>query len=103
MSTSPTKTESTVMPEKGSYTISEWCEFRGYSRATFYNMKARGVAPRITELPCAPLRITKEADAEWLARSDNLKGEMAAESARLSAARREKAIKAVSRAAHVAA
>ncbi len=87
MSTSP----------NGAFTIKGWCRFRGYSPATFYKMKKNGVAPRVTQPPGAPPRITREADAEWLTFCDNLTGEKAAEAAHISEARRDRAIKAAAK------
>ena len=49
------------------FTISEWCRKRRISRAEFYRLRARGLAPRVLET--AKLRrITPAADAEWEAR-----------------------------------
>ena len=49
------------------FTISEWCRKRRISRAEFYRLRARGLAPRVLEI--AKLRrITLAADAEWEAR-----------------------------------
>ena len=49
------------------FTISEWCRKRRISRAEFYRLRARGLAPRVLEI--AKLRrITPAADAEWEAR-----------------------------------
>ena len=91
-------TSTASQPEKGSYTIKGWCAFRGYSTATFYKMKKNGVAPRVTQPPGAPPRITQEADHEWLERVNNLTGEAAAEVERISERRRGRALKAAAKA-----
>jgi hypothetical protein len=87
-----------ALPLSGSFSIKAWCKFRGYSTATFYKMKKNGVAPLVTQPPGAPPRISKEADAEWLARCNNPTVEMAAAAAQIAAARRERAVKAAARA-----
>jgi hypothetical protein len=61
-------------------------------------MRKNGVAPKVTQPPGAPPRITQEADGEWLKFCDNLTGEKAAEAAQIAAARRERAVKAAARA-----
>jgi hypothetical protein len=48
------------------YTIKQWCEKRGYCRATFYNLDAQGNAPE-SYYSGKARRITEEADAKWLA------------------------------------
>jgi hypothetical protein len=83
-----------ALVEKGAYSIKEWCAYRGYSVATFYKMKKNGVAPRITELPGAPPRISQEADHEWLAAANNRN----AETEHLAEQRQERARKAAARA-----
>jgi hypothetical protein len=88
MSTSP----------NGAFTIKGWCRFRGYSPATFYKMKKNGVAPKVTQPPGAPPRISAEADREWLEFCNNPKGEMAATAARSAEQRRERAVKAAAKA-----
>jgi hypothetical protein len=82
----------------GSFTIKGWCKFRGYSKATFYKMKGNGVAPKVTQPPGTPPRITKEADAEWLALCSNMKGEMAKTAAHDADLRRERSRKAAAKA-----
>jgi hypothetical protein len=48
-----------------SFTISQWCATRMYSRAEFYRMKARGDAPLVIGTGRMS-RITPDADAKWL-------------------------------------
>jgi hypothetical protein len=85
-------------PPSGAFTITEWRKHRGYSKATFYGMKRKGTAPRITQPPGAPPRITVEADHEWLERSNNLQGEMAETAAHDADLRRERSRKAAAKA-----
>ncbi len=87
-----------AIPEKGAFTIREWCRFRGYSIATFYKMKKLGVAPKIIELPGSPPRITREADAAWLEAAIDLRGNLAETAKRTAEARRERAVAAASKA-----
>jgi hypothetical protein len=89
--------KSAKQPPSGAFSIKAWCKFRGYSVATFYKMKRNGVAPKVTQPPGAPPRITQEADAEWLKFCDNLTGEKAAEAAHISEARRARAVKAAAK------
>ena len=50
-----------------SFTIDEWCAHRRVSRSEFYNMKARGTAPRTHRIGKAGhVRISAEADRDWL-------------------------------------
>jgi hypothetical protein len=66
-------------------------------------MRKNGVAPKVTQPPGAPPRITQEADGEWLKFCDNLTGEKAAEAAQISEARRDRARKAAAKAVESAA
>lgn len=72
LSRSSTADDLPAEPKRGSRSIKEWCEYRGYSVATFYNMQRAGVAPKVTRAPFAPPQISNEADAEWLKSCDNL-------------------------------
>jgi hypothetical protein len=81
----------------GAFSIKAWCKFRGYSVATFYKMKRNGVAPKVTQPPGAPPRISAEADREWLEFCNNPNGEMAATAARGAEQRRERAVKAAAK------
>jgi hypothetical protein len=83
---------------KGAFSIRAWCEFRDYSVATFYKMKRLGVAPKITELPGSPPRISREADAEWLQAAENLKDDAAKAVQRAAKSRRDRAVAAASKA-----
>jgi hypothetical protein len=83
-----TDTPNLSEPKRGSRSIKEWCEYRRYSYAAFYNMKRRGVAPKVLRLPGAPPRITNEADAEWLKSCDNLPADIVAENVAISTERR---------------
>jgi hypothetical protein len=90
--------DKSAVTERGSRSIKEWCAYRGYSVATFYKMKKNGVAPRITQPPGTPPRITQEADQEWLQLANNLQGDAATEAAHLADSRRKRAITAASKA-----
>jgi hypothetical protein len=85
-------------PPSGAFSITDWCKHRGYSKATFYKMKSNGVAPKVVQPPGTPPRITKEADAEWLALCNNMKGEMAETAAHDADLRRERSRKAAAKA-----
>jgi hypothetical protein len=52
-----------------SFTISQWCEMRGYSRVFFYTLKKRGDAPQVIGHGKAQ-RITDDADARWVKRQE---------------------------------
>ena len=85
-----TDTPNLSEPKRGSRSIKEWCEYRRYSYAAFYNMKRRGVAPKVLRLPGAPPRITDEADAEWVKACDNLPADIVAENEAISTERRNR-------------
>jgi hypothetical protein len=85
-----TNTPNLSEPKRGSRSIKEWCEYRRYSHAGFYNMQRRGVAPKVLRLPGAPPRITNEADAEWLKACDNLPADIIAENEAISTERRDR-------------
>jgi predicted DNA-binding transcriptional regulator AlpA len=55
--------------ESGSYSIPAWCARRKVSRATFYNLKAAGKAPRLLKVGNR-VTITAESDQEWVARME---------------------------------
>ena len=92
-------TTTTLQKQPGSFSIKDWCEYRHYSIGTFYAMKKKGVAPKITQPPGAPPRITQEADAEWVVFCNNLPPDKAAEAAAISAERRERTRKAAKKSA----
>jgi excisionase family DNA binding protein len=50
----------------GSFTVTEWCEYRRISRAMFYKLAEQGRAP-LTHHAGAKVLISAEADARWLA------------------------------------
>jgi hypothetical protein len=85
--------------QRGSRSIKEWCLFRHYSIGTFYEMKRRGVAPKVAQPPGAPPRITDEADAEWVKFCDNLPPDKAAEAAAIANERRTRTRKAAAKSA----
>ena len=68
--------------DKDAYTIPEFCARHSISRATFYNLKKVGKAPRTMELGSAQ-RITKEAAADWRRELETqaVKAELAPEAA----------------------
>lgn len=49
---------------EAAYSIDDWCRMYGICRATFYNMKKAGKAPRTIKLNKL-VRIPIEADREW--------------------------------------
>ena len=52
-----------MAPDRDAYTISEFCEARRFSRATYYNLPPED---RPREMQVLSLkRITREAAAEW--------------------------------------
>lgn len=53
-------------PDKGSFTITEWCTFRRVSPAMFYKLDAQGLAPRSHYVGAKRL-ISDAADLEWIA------------------------------------
>lgn len=46
------------------WTIDEFCQSHGISRATFYNLRKRGAAPRVMKVGARTL-ISDEAAANW--------------------------------------
>jgi hypothetical protein len=52
--------------DRGSFTVTEWCEYRRISRAMFYKLAEQGRAP-LTHNAGAKVLISGEADAQWLA------------------------------------
>jgi hypothetical protein len=86
-------------PRRGSRTIKEWCEFRHYSIGTFYTMRRNGVAPKVSQPPGAPPRITDEADAAWVVFCENLPADLAAKAAAIIANRHARTISAGAKAA----
>lgn len=87
-------TSNPIEPERGSRSIKEWCAFRHYSIATFYNMKRAGSAPKIIQPLHSPPRITYAADAEWEEAQNNPSADKAAKAADVSAERLERTRKA---------
>jgi hypothetical protein len=55
--------------QKRSYTITEWCEMRGYSRVYFYTLKKLDNAPDVIGTGKGQ-RITDDADARWIKRQE---------------------------------
>jgi hypothetical protein len=53
------------MSSEPSYTIAEWCALRRISRAMFYKLDGRGLAPKTHNVGVKRL-ISPQADAEWL-------------------------------------
>jgi predicted DNA-binding transcriptional regulator AlpA len=63
-----------------SLTIPEFCKLERLSKATFYNLKKRGLAPAVLAIPGSNIRrITAAARAEWYARMRELAGGEAAQ------------------------
>jgi predicted DNA-binding transcriptional regulator AlpA len=54
-----------------SFTISQWCEMRGYSRVHFYKMRKAGTAPQTYGAGKAQ-RISDDEDRRWLKRQERL-------------------------------
>jgi predicted DNA-binding transcriptional regulator AlpA len=50
---------------RGSMSLQDWCEYRGFSRGLFYRLEKRGLAPR-THRAGARRLVSAEADREWL-------------------------------------
>lgn len=50
--------------EKLSYSIPEWCEARGISRSSFYNLIQNGLGPK-TYFVGRRRFISRDADIEW--------------------------------------
>jgi hypothetical protein len=78
----------------GAWSIRGWCAYRGYSIATFYNMKKNGTAPAVTHPPHAPPRITVESDAAWLEACNNLPADKVAQTKARDAERKARTLKA---------
>jgi hypothetical protein len=57
--------KATPEPQRGDYTLSDWLKKRNFSRSFFYVLRAQGKAPR-HYYAGKVVRITPEADAEWL-------------------------------------
>ena len=56
------------MPREA-WTIDEFCQSHAISRATFYNLRKRGTAPRIFKVGARTL-ISADAAAEWRERME---------------------------------
>jgi hypothetical protein len=69
MSTEPKKQQPKI--DLRSYTVSQWCAMRGYSRPYFYTLRRDGNAPEVIGTGKAQ-RITDAADARWLKRQERL-------------------------------
>ncbi len=50
--------------EKDAYSIVEFCQRHGFSRASFYNLEKDGEAPRMMRVG-GRILISKEAAADW--------------------------------------
>ena len=59
------RAEQSRQGRQASYTIQEWCDRRRISRAMFYVLDAKGLAPR-SHYAGARRLISDEADAEWV-------------------------------------
>jgi hypothetical protein len=66
----------------GSWSIRDWCAYRGISVTAFYKMRKLGTAPTVTHPKGAPARISAEADAAWLKRVNDLVDQTALEQRR---------------------
>jgi hypothetical protein len=55
------------MENRGAFAFEEWCRYRGFCRATGYNLLKRGKGPKIIKVGARTI-VTVEADAEWVAR-----------------------------------
>jgi predicted DNA-binding transcriptional regulator AlpA len=56
---------------KQAWTIEEFCQSHGISRATFYNLMKRGTAPRIMKVGTRTL-VSVDAAAEWRERMERV-------------------------------
>jgi GH24 family phage-related lysozyme (muramidase) len=54
---------------RGSFSVSEWCRYRGICAATFYNRLRHGEMPAICKIGRRTI-ITAEADEEWRRRTE---------------------------------
>lgn len=52
-------------PAMRSFSISEWCDMHGLSRAFYYILQARGEAPRTFPVG-SRVRISEDANREWI-------------------------------------
>lgn len=50
--------------ERASFSINEFCARNGISRATFYNLKRAGIAPRVMVVLGRQL-VSAQAEADW--------------------------------------
>lgn len=73
-----TKTTSAARPSKGrkafraSFAINEFCARHGLARSSYYDLKDKGFGP--TELRAGGIiRITREAEKEWIERMEAAK------------------------------
>jgi hypothetical protein len=57
------------LPQRGAFSIAEWCRYRGICPATFYNHLQRGEMPAVLKIGRRTI-ITAEADAEWRLRME---------------------------------
>ena len=58
-----------VTEKRGRMTVQELCAELSISRSTFYEWRAKGIAPRCMKLPNGEIRIRRDDFEEWL---DNL-------------------------------
>ena len=56
--------QSGIGERRGSFSVSEWCRYRGICPATFYNRLRHGEMPAICKIGRRTI-ITVEADEEW--------------------------------------
>ena len=55
--------------QRGSFSVSEWCQYRGICPATFYNRRRQGEMPATVKIGRRRI-ITGEADEEWRQRME---------------------------------
>jgi predicted DNA-binding transcriptional regulator AlpA len=56
--------ETAALP-RAAYTIKEFCEAHGFSRAQYYRLRAQGRAPRETRFGGSLVIISQESAREW--------------------------------------
>lgn len=72
-------------PHTGSFSIREWCRYRGICPATFYNRRRHGEMPDTLQIGRRRI-ITAEADREWRLRMEQRAASSSVTPQRLSSA-----------------
>lgn len=56
-----------VQNDKSSFTIPEWCQRHGLSESMYHKLRREGRGPRTMEVGPQAVRISLQADADWVA------------------------------------